>query len=161
MRIKDKVAIITGAGSGFGEGIAKRFAAEGAKVIVADLNGEAAVRVANEIGPAAVSSTTDVTVMADVEARIRNLMRVRFRLGHFDPPGPLQAIKPSVVCSEESIALAEDGAVQGATLLKNAGRTLPLAAGKTKSVAVIGPNANLSETLAGCVRTCSTLAPRS
>lgn len=70
MRIKDKVAIITGAGSGFGEGIAKRFAAEGAKVIVADLNGEAAVRVANEIGPAAVSSTTDVTVMADVEAMI-------------------------------------------------------------------------------------------
>lgn len=70
MRIKEKVAIITGAGSGFGEGIATRFAAEGAKVVVADINGNAANRVAAEIGDAAVAIKTDVTKMSDVEAMI-------------------------------------------------------------------------------------------
>lgn len=70
MRIKEKVAIITGAGSGFGEGIATRFAAEGAKVVVADINGTAANRVAAEIGDAAVAIKTDVTKMSDVEAMI-------------------------------------------------------------------------------------------
>ncbi|ALS58474.1 MULTISPECIES: SDR family oxidoreductase [Pandoraea] len=49
MRLQDKVAIVTGAGSGFGEGIAKTFAHEGAAVIVNDLNREAGERVANEI----------------------------------------------------------------------------------------------------------------
>jgi len=70
MRIKDKVAIITGAGSGFGEGIAVRFAAEGAKVVIADINGDAAERVANQIGDAAVAIKTDVTNAADVAAMI-------------------------------------------------------------------------------------------
>jgi 3-oxoacyl-[acyl-carrier protein] reductase len=41
-RLKDKVAIITGAGSGFGRGIAALFAAEGARIVVADINGAAA-----------------------------------------------------------------------------------------------------------------------
>jgi len=50
MRLKDKLAIITGAGSGFGAGIARRFAAEGAKVIVNDVNAQAGERVAKEIG---------------------------------------------------------------------------------------------------------------
>ena len=50
MRLKDKVAIVTGGGSGFGEGIAKRFAQEGARVIVNDLHAEGGERVANEIG---------------------------------------------------------------------------------------------------------------
>ncbi|NIZ62290.1 short chain dehydrogenase [Sedimentitalea sp. CY04] len=70
MRIPNKVAIITGAGSGFGEGIAKRFAAEGAKVVVADINADGAKRVADEIGDAAVAITTDVTSAADVAAMI-------------------------------------------------------------------------------------------
>ena len=65
-RLEGKVAGVTVAGSGFGEGIARRFAGEGASVVVADINGEAAERVAAEIGPAARGVRADVAVMADV-----------------------------------------------------------------------------------------------
>ncbi len=66
MRLKDKIAIVTGAGSGFGAGIAFRFAAEGAHVVVADINGEAARAVANEIGGVAVAC--NVADRAEIEA---------------------------------------------------------------------------------------------
>ena len=49
MRLKDKVAIVTGGGSGFGEGIVKRYAKEGAKVVVNDINRQAGDRVVREI----------------------------------------------------------------------------------------------------------------
>ena len=49
MRLKGKVALITGAGSGFGEGIAKRFSEEGANIAIIDINSEAGQRVANDI----------------------------------------------------------------------------------------------------------------
>jgi 3-oxoacyl-[acyl-carrier protein] reductase len=52
MRLKDKIALVTGAGSGFGEGIAKRFAQEGCKLVVNDINVEGGERVAKEINAA-------------------------------------------------------------------------------------------------------------
>ncbi|GGE53110.1 SDR family oxidoreductase [Actibacterium pelagium] len=68
MRLQGKTAIITGGGSGFGEGIARRFAQEGARVMVADINVEAAQRVADEIGGLAhevdVASGPSVKAMA-------------------------------------------------------------------------------------------------
>ena len=60
MRLEGKVAIVTGAGSGFGRGIAERFAREGAKVVIADLDGEAAERVADKIGGSALGVRVDV-----------------------------------------------------------------------------------------------------
>ncbi len=70
MRLKDKVAIITGAASGFGEGMARRFAEEGARVAVADLNARGAERVASEIGEAAIAVTADVSQRGDVEQMV-------------------------------------------------------------------------------------------
>lgn len=70
MRLKDKVAIVTGAASGFGEGIAKRYAEEGAKVVVADLNMKGAERVAGEIGDNAVWVQTDVSLKQEIDAMV-------------------------------------------------------------------------------------------
>jgi 3-oxoacyl-[acyl-carrier protein] reductase len=66
MRLKDKVAIVTGGGSGFGAGIVRKFVAEGAQVVVADLNLEAAMDVAATAGPAARALRVDVADAADV-----------------------------------------------------------------------------------------------
>ena len=49
MRLKDKVAVVTGAGSGFGAGIARRFSEEGATVIVADIDAAAGEKIAREV----------------------------------------------------------------------------------------------------------------
>lgn len=66
MRLEGKTAIVTGAGSGFGAGIARRFAAEGARVIVADINEAAAQAVAAEIG--GIAQAVDVARDASVAA---------------------------------------------------------------------------------------------
>ena len=73
MRLQDKVAIVTGGGSGFGAGMATRFAVEGACVVVADIDGDAAGTVAAGIardGGKAIAVTADVTARADVAAMV-------------------------------------------------------------------------------------------
>lgn len=70
MSLERKVALVTGAGSGFGEGIARRFVAEGAKVVVLDRDKAAAERVAKELGDAAIAVTADIAREADVDAAV-------------------------------------------------------------------------------------------
>lgn len=74
-RLEGKVAVITGAASGFGEGMARRFAEEGAKIVVADLNMEGAERVAGEIGANAVAVKTDVALRSDIDAMVDAAMQ--------------------------------------------------------------------------------------
>lgn len=65
MRLTGKVALVTGAGSGFGEAIARRFAQEGAKVVVNDINLDGGERVASALGSTAAFVPADVTQSAD------------------------------------------------------------------------------------------------
>ncbi len=69
MRLQGKTAIVTGAGSGFGAGIARRFAAEGAAVIAADINAAAAERIAKDVGGRFVHA--DVTKAEDWAKLVR------------------------------------------------------------------------------------------
>lgn len=70
-RLQDKVAIITGAGSGFGSGMARRFAAEGCKVVLADLNVKHLEDELSDIGENAVSVQADVSRKDDMERLAR------------------------------------------------------------------------------------------
>ena len=74
MRLKDKTAIVTGAGSGFGKGIAIRFAKEGARVGVIDINAEAAREVASQIGDSAFAMEADVSIDRDVSRMVQEAL---------------------------------------------------------------------------------------
>ena len=77
MRLKQKAAIVTGAGSGFGEGIARRFAEEGARVVVNDVIEAAANRVAADIarnGGTATAVVADVSKDADVARLVKSAL---------------------------------------------------------------------------------------
>ena len=66
-RLAGKVAVVTGAASGFGRAIARRFAEEGARVAILDLNAEGAAAVAEDIGEAAISLACDVAEGVQVQ----------------------------------------------------------------------------------------------
>jgi len=70
MRLEGKVAIVTGGGSGFGEGIAKKFVAEGARVLIADRDAAGGERVVKTLGANARSLRVDVANAADVKAMV-------------------------------------------------------------------------------------------
>ena len=74
MRLKDKVAIITGAAKGIGFATAKRFAQEGAKVMIADVNPEA-VKAAVELIPGSEAYVMNVTDRASIEAAVDQIMQ--------------------------------------------------------------------------------------
>ncbi|HEX9259383.1 MAG TPA: glucose 1-dehydrogenase [Acidimicrobiales bacterium] len=70
-RIEGKVAVVTGAASGIGLGIAKRFVAEGARAVISDVDADRLGIAAGELGPAALAVPGSVTSEADVEALMR------------------------------------------------------------------------------------------
>lgn len=84
MRLLDKVAIITGSGRGIGRTMAEMFAAEGAKVVVADIDGESARRAAEEIaemGKKTLALPVDIAVPEQVDAMIQQTLE---RFGRLD-----------------------------------------------------------------------------
>ena len=71
MRLEGKIALVTGAASGYGAEIARRFAREGAKVVLMDLNAEGAKKVASEASDEAVAVGGDVTKRSDIDAAVK------------------------------------------------------------------------------------------
>ena len=72
MKLSGKSAIVTGGASGFGAGIVRRFIVEGARVVIADINGDAAIALANEVGDAALGLKVDVASADDVAAMVNS-----------------------------------------------------------------------------------------
>ncbi len=119
-RLRGKVAIVTGAGSGIGRATAHRFGAEGAKVVVNDVNAEAATRVAKEIeaaGGIAASFAADVSDSRQVEALVREATS---RYGRLDVlvnnaaaviPGPVESISDADWRRTQAVTL--DGVFYG------------------------------------------------
>jgi NAD(P)-dependent dehydrogenase (short-subunit alcohol dehydrogenase family) len=70
MRLEGRAALVTGAASGIGRTIAHRFADEGARVALADLDRDAAEACAKDLGREAIALTVDVTDADDVEAAV-------------------------------------------------------------------------------------------
>lgn len=79
-QLDGKIAIVTGSGSGFGEGIAHMYAQEGAQVVVADINLEGAERVARDIGAQAMAIKVDITSASDVENMVAKTLEKHGRI---------------------------------------------------------------------------------
>ncbi|MCL5952585.1 MAG: glucose 1-dehydrogenase [Chloroflexi bacterium] len=95
-RLKDKIAIVTGGASGIGRGIASLFAAEGARVVVADVacdRGEETVRHIKASGDVAAFVETDVSRAADVERMVQFTVR--------------QFGRPSILCNNAGVMSIE------------------------------------------------------
>lgn len=75
MRLEGKTAIVTGGASGFGAGIAQKFVAEGARVMVADINGDAAADLAAQLGDRAQPQQVDVADRASVQSMAETAIR--------------------------------------------------------------------------------------
>jgi len=80
-RLDNKIAIVTGAASGFGAGIARMYVDEGARVAVADINQEGATTVAAPLGSAAIAVRCDVSRRADVDSLVAQTFK---RFGRVD-----------------------------------------------------------------------------
>ena len=80
MKLDQRVAIVTGSGSGIGRAIVQRFAREGASVVVADIDATAATKVAEEIDSAAISRATDITSADDVRKLVEDTTKTFGRL---------------------------------------------------------------------------------
>ena len=101
MLLKDKVAIVTGSASGIGKAIAEAFAAEGAKVAIADINLEAAQKTVEQIDKSAIAVKVDVSNKVSTE---RMVEEVESKLGTLDiivNNAGVSYITPFLECSEE------------------------------------------------------------
>ncbi|XP_042485812.1 beta-D-xylosidase 3-like isoform X2 [Macadamia integrifolia] len=85
----------------------------------------------------------------EIDRALKNNYVVLMRLGFFDGIPSLEKLGKKDVCSDEHIELAADAARQGIVLLKNDNQTLPFSSSSVKSIAVLGPNGNVTKTMIG------------
>lgn len=75
MKLLNKVALITGAASGFGKGMAQRFVEEGAKVAILDINYESAKLLSDNLGKSTIAINCDVTKSDEVEKAVNTTLK--------------------------------------------------------------------------------------
>jgi len=146
--LKGKTAIVTGGGSGFGAGIVARFAAEGAQVMVADINGDAAARVAAGIEGIAcevdVADAGSVAAMADAaQSAFGSIDILVNNAGITHVAGPLEDVDEEMfdrvmAVNNKAVYLA---ARQFVPMMKAAGSGVIL---NVASTAGVSPRPNLS-----------------
>lgn len=168
MKLKDRVAIVTGGGSGIGAATAKRLAADGAAVVVADVVGENAEKVASEIASAggrAAGIRCDVSRKADAEAAVRKALEAFGGLQILVNNAGITRDGFAKKLSEENWDLVLDVNLKGTFLMcqaamvpmmeKNYGRIV-----NTASIGVLGNpgQANYSASKAGVIGLTRTLA---
>ena len=113
-RLNDKVALITGAASGMGAATARMFAAEGARVLIADLQEDAGEALAQELGEAGIFARCDVSVEADVANAVADVADRWGRLDCiFNNAGFGGAIGPIDETSIEDFDITMDVLVKG------------------------------------------------
>ena len=91
--LQDKVAIVTGAGKGLGEAVARAYAAQGAKLVVSDLDPAAARRVADAL-PGAIAVPCDVREPLEVEALVEAALEAHGRLDIMVPNAGVASVVP-------------------------------------------------------------------
>jgi len=102
MKLKDKIALVTGAGSGFGRGIASCFANEGAKIVLVDINKDAVELVATEIGGGVFPLACDVSNNLEVKNVFERTQKKWGRLDILvNNAGTTHRNKPMTEVSEE------------------------------------------------------------
>ena len=154
MQLDSKTAIVTGAASGFGHGIARAFAAAGARVMVADINGEGAAEVAREIG--GISAQVDVSNATSVQAMADEAFA---QLGHIDilvnNAGVTHLPQALEEVSEDEFdrVLADVPCSGDGTLRKN-GDLWPRWNGSERAVSTV-PGCSVTARACGCVRASS------
>ncbi|WP_019554031.1 SDR family NAD(P)-dependent oxidoreductase [Propionispira raffinosivorans] len=104
MVLKDEIAVITGAGSGLGAAAAKEFSREGAKIVVWDLNGKAAQKIADEIiatGGEAIACQVDVQSKDSVDAATKTVVETYEKIDIWMNCAGVSKILPFLECTEE------------------------------------------------------------
>ncbi|MGB9376441.1 MAG: bifunctional aldolase/short-chain dehydrogenase [Mycobacteriales bacterium] len=145
-----RVALVTGAGSGIGKAIAQRLAAEGACVVVVDLDGDAAQQTAAELGTSdvAVAVTADVTSAAAIEAALRAAALAFGGVDLVVNNAGLSISKSLLDTTERDWDLQHDVMAKGSFLVSRAGAATMIAQGlggdivyiSSKNSVFAGPN---------------------
>jgi NAD(P)-dependent dehydrogenase (short-subunit alcohol dehydrogenase family) len=121
--LSDRIALITGAGSGIGRGIAQRLAQFGARVVVADVNeggGQETVRMVEAQGGTAIFTRTDVTVKADAQSMVDSALDIYGRVDYLVNNAGLVTMTPFLDLSEEEWDLVLDVNLKGQFLCSQA-----------------------------------------
>jgi NAD(P)-dependent dehydrogenase (short-subunit alcohol dehydrogenase family) len=101
MKLKDKVAIITGGASGIGKAIAERYAQEGARVVIADIDEKAASELTDKLGSGAFAVQFDVTKQESIDNLVGAVVQRAGRIDILVNNAGIFAMAPSVDVTRE------------------------------------------------------------